>query len=212
MEEQIPQQNIPQQPPEMPKIKTGSSINRLLISSIAIFVLVTALLIGTLGYLLGSNKSPAPKITTQITPIATLTPTPDPTASWKTYVGDGFSFKYPLNFKVEEREKNYLVIIPIQNTTPAPTQGIAVDARPSNNLANFHLATISAKANLVDVKESPIAGGIKISGVIGPGFGQGLSITEALLQYKNGALDIQTSDSTITQVFFDQILSTFRFD
>ena len=97
MEAQTVKQNIPQQPIETPKIKTGSSTNWLLISSIALFIIVTVLLIGTLGFLLGTNKI-SPKIATQtatvVTAVPTVTPTPttDPTINWKTYnnIADGY--------------------------------------------------------------------------------------------------------------------------
>lgn len=225
-------QNAVQKPVQTPPPIEPQSVKKPFLSKtiIAVFIIVIMFILLPAGtYLfLNSNRKTActteakicpdgssvgragPKCEFSKCPVAPI-PIPDPITDWKTFDGDGFNFKFPSNFKVEERDKNYFAIVPMQNNTLAPTQGIFADARLSNGLENFQLATTNAKNNLTGIKESPLDNGIKISGVIGPGFGEGQLVIKALLQYRGGTLSVETSDSTIGEAFFDQILSTFKF-
>lgn len=87
--------------------------------SIGLGVIGVGLAIGIGGYLLGSNKTQtqAPPVISQISP----TPTPDPTANWKTFTSQkyGFSVKYPANLLAQE-ETGYAYNLGI-------TQGRAAD-------------------------------------------------------------------------------------
>ena len=81
--------------PEVPQNSKFSFIKSL---KFWLLIILLALLIPTTGYFLSKNQA-----TKQITTVQS-SPTPDPTANWKTYANSkyGFSFKYPEGWKVHE--------------------------------------------------------------------------------------------------------------
>lgn len=90
----------PVSPPTPPPVVKASKFSVKAIVSTIIFLLLAGG--AAAGYIyreplmsLVSKPTPTPA------PIVTITPTPDQTADWKTYKGDGFSFKYPSDFSLE---------------------------------------------------------------------------------------------------------------
>lgn len=161
----------------------------------------------------GSPKLQPQNIVTTPSPQQIIKPSPtliDETSDWKTYTTSKFTFKYPLGSRVEEREKDFLVIVPSEKKTLAPQEGISIDARLSGDNASFNQAVNSTKQGLTNIKQENIVNGIKISGVMGPGMGEGLPAISVLLQYKNGAI-VVSPDQTVQPKLLDQILQTFRF-
>ena len=137
-------------------------------------------------------------------------PITDPTADWKTYTANGFTFRYPGDFIVEERDKNFFVIT-LEKDKLIPQAGISIDAKLLGNFASYDVAVSKTKESLTNITTQELPNGIKISGKVGPGFGENLSINKALLKYKGGALNVETLINEPYSEIFDQILSTFKF-
>jgi hypothetical protein len=134
----------------------------------------------------------------------------DESASWKTYNASSFSFKYPINYRVEEREKNYFVVVE-DKATVAPTEGISVDARLSGAFSNYNNALNVIKENLGNINEQTVSGGIKITGVIYSGFGEGIPTLHYVLKRGNGAVVISLTQKNPDEQLFDTFFSTFKF-
>lgn len=66
----------------------------------------------------------------QTTP--TSTPTPDPTANWKTYRGDGFEFKYPQDGFVKELNGSFSALIAEDPPICLHMRGLVVDVDVNN--------------------------------------------------------------------------------
>jgi hypothetical protein len=139
-------------------------------------------------------------------------PTPDPTADWKTYGGSGFSFKYPSdNLSVEERESNYFALKPIGEISGFA--GLFIDARNDRNRNKEVIESI--KGDLVDPVSTTLPNGEKISGVYGPPKEQGISLEgtkllAAIIHGSNLSIYFSSADESSFK-YFDQILSTFKF-
>lgn len=135
----------------------------------------------------------------------------DETANWKTYTSEKFSYKYPANYFVKESVKGMIVIVANEDT-PIQNAEISIDIRLINFYDNFDKAVNHTKEGLTDPKIEEINNGVKISGKVGSGFGQGSQETVALLRYKQGAVSVETTTADLDKLkIFDQILSTFKF-
>ncbi len=97
-QEQIIPQQIPIQPSELQQ-NISSNTSWLRILSIGFSLVSFCIAIGIGGYVLGTRKnqpaSQSQNISTSPTIAQFPSPTPDPTANWKTYTGTGFTLKYP---------------------------------------------------------------------------------------------------------------------
>lgn len=205
--EQIP--NVPPVVPVAPAPVSPQPIPQTKKSNLVLIVAVVLLILSVLslaGYFLMRKKAvPTPTPT----PVVSPTPTPDVTADWKIYSAPDFSFKYPSEFIVEERDKNFFVIVSEKDKNIAQA-GISIDATLTGDLAQYEKAVLKDKENLIDVRTQDLVNGIKISGEIGPGFGEGTSVISAVLKYKNGGLIVEAIISPYADLF-DQILPTFKF-
>lgn len=144
------------------------------------------------------------------TPIPTPSATPDPTANWKTYTSDEISFKYPRSLTLKEKQKDYLVLL--SNPQSPQSVAVSIDARLTNNYADYNNAVISTKKGLADIQTQEMDNGVKISGKIKSGQGKGQQITIALFKYQEGGIEAETTSTDSAQLqIFDQILSTFKF-
>lgn len=100
-------ENTNQQIPPIPdqqEIKASNNLSffRTLAYGFVIVSIGVSIAIG--GYLLGANKTkPQPVAQTSVTP--STSPTPDPTANWKTYINEsyGFEIKYPNDWIVQDK-------------------------------------------------------------------------------------------------------------
>lgn len=186
-------------------------------SKLLILFLLTLILGGLGGYLIGSSKSDlalllSPKGVPN-NPLASAflpSPTPDLTANWKTYFSDRCSFKFPTDLSLQERQNNYIVLLSDPNN---PQSGvISIDARLIGTYADYAKSITTTKTGLTNVKSQEINNGVKISGIIGSGEGEGKQITIALLKYQQSAIELEiTSTDPVKLQLFDQILSTFKF-
>jgi len=76
---------------------------------LVIFGAVMITLIGLGGYVLGTKNTQAPVANNVI---SQPSPTPDPTANWKTYANSQFTFKYPLDWKISKGD--FTILLPIE--------------------------------------------------------------------------------------------------
>lgn len=93
--QQVP--SVPNQPP----IKTANNLSFAKALAYGFVIVSVGISIAIGGYLLGVNKTqPQPIAQTSVVP--TASPTPDPTANWKTYKNKeyGFALKYPQDFTI----------------------------------------------------------------------------------------------------------------
>ena len=142
---QTPPENAPQNP-TLPK-KPFSKKKIVIIVLGILFFLFLGLPIS--GYILFQTKDPLSKwignesnIKTTPSVTNTISPTPDPTADWKTYRNDkyGFEFKYPVEYIEEPQEKPYIASI---DETPLR---ISVKSK-SQEKAGFTLTMIDVYMN-----------------------------------------------------------------
>ena len=200
-------------------------------SSILILVgiLVLAGVAGGAYFLGKSTKSKPVKVVSQTQPISQptsvsqpfqITPAPSidetvyteasESANWKIYSSSTLSFKYPTNLTLEERQKNYIVLLSDANHPQSVL--VSVDARQSGNYANYDKAVSSTKAGLTNVLIEEMTNGVKISGKVGPGYGEGMTVTIVLFKYGTAAVEVETTATDLNQLqVFNQILSTFKF-
>ncbi len=144
------------------------------------------------------------------TPIATRSPQNDETANWKTYSSSILSFKYPNILTLEERQKNYIVLLSDANNPQSNL--VSIDARQSDSFANYENAVSSTKAGLTNVLTEEITNGVKISGKVGPGYGEGQAITIAIFKYGTSAVEAETTTTNQSHLqTFNKIISTFTF-
>ena len=103
-------EQIPLEPPvEKPKPKIKLPI---IIVLFVIFLLIAG---GAAAYLFILKPTPPEKIITEKMSPPTSTPTPDPTADWKTYENseENYSFKYPPSLSIEKSHGN--IILDVSN-------------------------------------------------------------------------------------------------
>ncbi len=174
---------------------------------ILIGLVLLLVIVGGSAFVFSQQKSQEPEVASTAKPtVSSPSPTPDPTADWETYATDNFSFQYPADYVIQERVRGFFVMN-LANVTPAPLQGIFVDTRHNDTYENM----VKTQENgLINPIVRDIANGIIISGNIGPGFGEGMSVRTAILKYKQSAITI-APDQTVSTDFFAQILSTFKF-
>ena len=98
-----PVAQTPNQTPDQVQTPPPAQTSRFSFRKWPILLLVVLFLILVLGggYLFLSKKSV--KLTPAPTSVAQATPTPDPTAGWKTYTAPSFSIKYPSNLIIDQK-------------------------------------------------------------------------------------------------------------
>ncbi len=145
---------------------------------------------------------------TQLTPIPS--PSTNPISDWKISNSKLFSFSYPPNLFLDEREKDYFVLLTdFENPSSV---FVSIDARLAGSYKNYDQAIEITEENLIKVKKEEFENGIKISGELGPGYGQGQQVTTALFKYNEAAIKMETTVTESSELqIFDQILSTFNF-
>lgn len=187
-----------QPPPPIEPVKQNFLSSKWL--KIGIVVLVLILVLGGTFVLSGKliNK-PAPTPT----PVAVATPTPaDETASWKTYNGNGYSFKYPSSYKIQLIDSDNIKILDSNASDSAFLQIEKLQPMQASN----YLGLPTIGNDLINGNNWNIVSG-KFCDVY-------LCQTPYIYQVMNGGArysfqfgDRQTSLTTIQS----QILSTFKF-
>lgn len=128
---------------------------------------------------------------------------------FKTYTSTkyGFSFKYPQDYKVEERVDGFFVI-----TAPGehvPQGGISIDARLQGifetyeKAVNYYTTSLELSYNVQKPNVSVFIG-VGKEGQI-----KGIEFQNAVLRYKTGALGLETINVEPYKSIFGTILSNF---
>lgn len=139
---------------------------------------------------------------------ASANPETNPTAHWRTYSGEKFTFRYPPTFVIKETDEDFLAIA----TTGQPHQPVVlIDARLSGIYGDFSRAVAAITKDLTQTQLESTTQGVQISGVVGPGYGEGKPLTIALFKYGSGVIAVEYDGppkaGALTE--FDQLLTTF---
>ncbi|MBI2465370.1 hypothetical protein HYV64_04475 [Candidatus Shapirobacteria bacterium] len=103
----VPNQNLPS-PQSVEQQKTSSNLAWLKTLTYGFSLVSFGIAIGVIGSILTTNKNQQTSQNQQIISptIPQPSPTPDPTANWKTYEGTNFSFKYPSTMYIQKQTTN----------------------------------------------------------------------------------------------------------
>lgn len=192
-----------------------SAVIGLIITFLAFFIL--SLVLSMFG--LNLNNLQLPILTLNNNQVATTptaspsaTPTPTVRTGWQTYQADGFSFQYPSTLRVDEREDNLLVLLPIDANDPQD-QVMVIDGRLRDNFANYDQAVKAIQEELLNMRTHNLENnrGVKVSGEIADDAGQNMMVTSAILRFKTGALVMQTTVQETADTVFDDIVSSVTF-
>lgn len=223
--------------PQDPQVQEKSHGSKMIL---VIFGAVTLILIGVGAYVLGAKQSqPVVQNSVQTTPIPS--PTPDPTANWKTLINDyGFSLKYPsslrvlgVGMQVDEISAPEVIISkdPDDSKNSYPTFHVSIVKKEFTSNKDLSLESI-AKANyeanqanknvfvqvINPISQTTLDGQeaytytLLSKGFSGKGMGWGSLIAEKLK-----VIESEYDNKHIIIVYsandstFDQILATFKF-
>jgi len=210
------QTQIPTQTPPKKKGKLGMTISLLII----LFLLFIS---GAAGYtifknLQTNNQEVACTLEAMICPDGSSvgregpncefspcpTPTPDPTADWKTYEGDGFSFKYPSDISVDPNNKNAMIV----SKVPSAIEFYVLTEKVQQ--------LVEQSEGLKSNEQIMMGGipGVKIKG--SEGIAGTVQYIKGLVENNNKTyyVGFSTQSPELFNNFspkFDQILSTFKF-
>lgn len=211
MEEEINKTLVSSLQPEIvPEIPKKNSFKTVLLVILGLLIIAGAVYV---GFAIGkkrilSNVVAEPTVVPQTTEVS---PTPDETANWKTYtnITYGLSFKYPPDYKVEERIAGFIVIsAPTDN---APQSGISIDARQLGPYQSFTKAQANINTTFIISKSSELNGWMTFDTIGKEGMLKDIKFKLAIAPYKTGAIEMETIDNEPHANIFDQILSTFKF-
>jgi|SRR3989344_1463774 len=212
MDEVVQPPTVPQAPPAPQEPPQEASYGKKNWIKWLLIIIIVAILSSAATFLIATSqvgKQPPPTPT-----VMQPTPTPDPTANWKTYTNQtyGFTIKYPPTFSIEDvSSKSPPFSIFIKDTTiQVPFEGgtminpyILVDIKPEKLSLDDYLATYP---NLKVQEKKTINGTVFTKVEVTMGITQPpmylASINGNILGISNFYLNEQT---------FDQIFSTFKF-
>jgi hypothetical protein len=128
--------------------KTSNNLSFLRVLSYGFTIVSVGILIAVGGYLLGSNRTKT-QSETQVTNTAR-----DSTTDWKTYQGNGFSFRYPKDWKKSEGNGPILSIFTTEyDALPEQLNNNGIVGSGPNTKSEFF-----TYKNNIDNKKSPYAG------------------------------------------------------
>lgn len=133
------------------------------------------------------------------------------TADWKTYTNNllGFSFKYPQNYRVEERSKGFFVITSPDEHTPQG--GISLDTRLEGSYASYSGALAKLSADFTVTRSVRVNDWTVFEAIGKEGMLRDQKFKIALAIYKTGAIGMETLANSPYAGIFEQILATFKF-
>ncbi len=177
-------------------------MNDIVVMSLSVLLLISVFIAGFFAYKTQSLVKEITKLKSIPTPIATVTPSPDPTANWKTYKNNdyGFTFKYPNTTKVDEEYLSDSVSKFTKNKRP-----LMLYVR---DLSNKSLIYIDPELPLTTgiVKER----GTKILGLTNVDY-EKYENTTHFSNFGNKNLPLFSIDTYTSNQEIDMILSTFKF-
>lgn len=213
---------LPPIQPVVENLKPSFLKNKWLMLGIIVFIFVT---FSTGTYFLGKNQG-MKQSTTTVTgkQIPTITPAEqsplggansDETADWKTYTGNGFSFKYPKDFEVRKPEDSIIINPIVKPCTNYPNCEYAEEIFIDNNkeFTNIKDYIINRAGNITYSSKAITIGGI--SGIRTSDLPGQFDNDEVLLVKDNSVWEITLIKSgqgkLISNTIFENILSSFKF-
>ena len=173
-----------------------------------IIIILVIALIGAGAYFLGTKnilKFPSFPLSPTLSP--SPTPTPDPTANWKTYTANEFTFKYPVNWFIEDTkvvEDGSYVNFFLGETEPKTT---TTDESRGNEVFRIIVyGDESVFSGLKNIVPSPTT--ITVSGKPALRSSGQVDILIGSVNKRVLHLDIAAEGG---KSYIDQILSTFKF-
>jgi hypothetical protein len=191
-------------------------MNKPIWKPVAVFIFSVLILVAVGWFFKSSTKNTPEPITdtptvTPNTSAVESTSTSDLYTDWNTYTNTsyGLSFKYPQDFKVEERVPGFIVITTL--TENVPQAGISIDARQQGSYQS--LTSAQENINIIyTVSTTGEINGWTTFDVIGKeGMLKDLKFKMALAPYKAGVIEMETIDAEPYRNIFEQVLSTFEF-
>ncbi len=187
-----------------------------------LFVLITIV-----AYLLGTRQSQKVVSNQQntVVPTTILSPTPDGTANWKTYINNSISFKYPPGWKFSDAKypglTSYSISSPDLRIEGGLAGGILTDgATIYDPIASKSLNVNSSPANAFNKEKNNITSTQDYSknGIEGKIYKMKYTSASTLVfltTYENRlvGLALETTQDNLSkfELTFNQILSTFKF-
>lgn len=122
------------------------------------------------------------------------------------YKSSLFSLKYPQGVKVSENQEGFVVI-----SNNEQMSFMTIDSRKEGIHAKYEDTIKQAKEDLVDMKVQELSKGVRISGKMGPGYGEGRLVNMVVFKSGDGAIVAETSSSDDKDLqLFDSIVSTIE--
>jgi len=136
--------------------------------------------------------------------------TPSKETEWQTYTNNkyGFEFKYPSDYKIEERVDGFFVIT--TQGEQAPQAGISIDARLQGIFETYEKAINYYTTSLELSKDSQGSNLSTFVGIGRDGMIKGIEFQNAVIRYKTGAIGIETVNTEPYKSIFDRVVSSFR--
>lgn len=205
-----------------------------------LFVLAALLIASGISYKLNAQKQQTTLQQKAVVSTQTISPTPDPTASWKTYYNPNglYAIKYPATFTYEEIinthgvcKKQFLLLDDKQRNVAEGDEdnivgNIVIDVcsigKPISNEASLYVEEEKPASTMIDGSPGFAAQGITDFSGIGYRLGYEFHVDRRVV-YRNGLeyfIDFRYTlprsgklpmDYQTTFGLFNQILSTFKF-
>lgn len=160
-----------------------------------ILLLIIAALIGVSGYFFYQNSQLKDQYSNQ-----------EVESDMKSFSNDIYSFRYPSEYTIEERENGGFVVL-LEDPGNPVSVALSIDSRLLDFNSSYSQAVEHAESQLVNISKRETELGIVYSGQLGPGFGEGTDTTRALIEYKDGAISISTSNS---MDLLNQVVDSFE--
>ncbi|OGG14807.1 hypothetical protein A2773_06935 [Candidatus Gottesmanbacteria bacterium RIFCSPHIGHO2_01_FULL_39_10] len=197
-------------PPPIPPPPAGGPPKFSIFPILGGIILVILVATGAFFFGKSQNNSPQSNSSPSLSPTSSqlpLSPTPDPTANWKTYTNKQFSFtvNYPPEWEVDD---NDALIIRFGSLTSR------IDKINIYIIDNKNQVTVDKlRQNLTDIDPITIGGFQGIKGINKDYLKENKTIYSANIIKDNNIFTISTVDfqDTNLKTTFDQILSTFKF-
>lgn len=149
---------------------------------------------------------------------ASPSPSPyiDPTSDWQVYSNPSynFSFKYPLNYRVQERVKGFLVLV--KEGEPVAQAGISFDMRSIPTKSSFESIVKELYDTMNISKTYTVQAGDNswsvYEGEGKEGMIQGIKFVTAVILQNSKLIRTETIATSEYLENFNQILSTFKFN
>lgn len=186
---------------------------------LGILFVILVVLIGGGSFFLGRNtKDKNQQITETI--VSAPSVTPDPTADWGTYEGDGFSFNYPAFLKISEDNKDKTVFFSYPENSGPNAQRVLFQISTdkssryfSEGLKNCDEPDTETAACLENpTNDSKVVRDTTLAGIPAKEFyyTEPIGSTPHVIQTLNPSIFILSWDIKDDKIF-NQILSTFKF-